>query len=130
MASQVDRLRRVALLAVLLGSLGSVGLMIAVGVRPPLLVLLLMTGWVLGPFLVLGVAIGVATRWSAATRTTLYWMTLGITLVSLAVYASVVLRPPTSKPAFCFVLTPPLTLLFAALVVALAAARARRSAGP
>ena len=116
------RLRAAALIAVLVGAGGSVGLMLRVGYHnPSRILLLLMATWVLSPFLALVLADVVSKRWSVFTRTTLYSMMLIVTLVSLVIYVYDALSPPKAQAAFVFVAVPPASWLLIALVVPLAA---------
>src|SRR5713226_10313812 len=93
-------LRAVALIAVVAGALGSVGLMLWVGHRNPSRVLLVLFAiWDLSPFIALVLADVVSKRWSVITRATLYGVMLILTLGSLAIYGDVVWRP-RPQPAF------------------------------
>ena len=112
-----------ALIAVLAGAVGSVGLMLHAGHRnPSRLLLVLFALWVLSPFIALVLANMVSKRWSVPTRATLYCVTLVVTLGSLAIYGElVVLRPPASPNAFLFVVVPPASSVFMAIAVPMAA---------
>ena len=115
-------LRAVALIAGVAGATGSLGFMLRAGQRTPRLLLLLFTIWVLSPFVALVWANMVSKRWSVVTRATLYCVTLVVTLGSLAIYGElVVLRPPGSANAFLFVVVPPASWVFMAIVVPMAA---------
>jgi hypothetical protein len=113
-------LRVAALIAVLAGALGSVGLMLRAG-HPPLFLRVLFAIWVLSPFAVLVFAHSVSKRWSVFTRAALYGVMLAVTLGSLAIYGVVALGPPRPKPAFVFVLVPPASWLLAAIIIPIAA---------
>jgi hypothetical protein len=126
-------LRAVALIAVVAGAGGSVGLMLWVGHRNPSRVLLILfTIWVLSPFVALILAQMVSKRWSVLTRATLYSVMLVVTLGSLAIYGDVLLRPP-KKAAFPFLVVPFASWLLMTIVVPIAALisrrRSRRGAG-
>ncbi len=115
-------LRAVALIAVVAGAGGSVGLMLRAGQRTPRFLLVLFTIWVLSPFVALLWANMVSKRWSVVTRATLYGVTLVVTLGSLAIYSElVVVRPPGSANAFLFVAVPPASWVFITIVVSMAA---------
>jgi len=122
-------LRATALIAVLGGAVGSVGLTLYAGRHNHSRILpALFTLWVLSPFMVLLVASVVSKRWSFPTRAALYIVMLVLTLGSLALYADVALGPPRSKPAFVFVVVAPASWLLIAIVVPIAARiSARRS---
>ena len=112
-------LRAVALSAVVVGSGGSVGLMLRGG-HPPLFLRVLFTIWVLSPFMALLLANRVSKRWSARTRASLYGVMLAVTLGSLAIYGHAVLSSPRSRPTPVFVVVPPVSWLLIAIVVPLA----------
>ena len=76
----LDRLRAVALFVVFAGAASSLGSMLRAGRRTPRFLLVLFVIWVLAPFAALAWANMVSTRWSAITRTTLYWATLVVTV--------------------------------------------------
>jgi hypothetical protein len=114
-------LRAMALIAVVAGALGSVGLMLWVGHRNPSRVLLLLfVIWDLSPFIALILADIVSKRWSVLTRATLYGVMLILTLGSLALYADVVWRP-RPQPAFMFLVVPLVSWLLMTIVVPIAA---------
>jgi len=95
-----------------------------------ILVTVLFVFWVLAPFVTLAWADRMSVRWSVVTRTTLHWMTLVITVGSLAIYVHRVLRPPRTTGAFVFVAVPVASCLVAAIAVAVAALLSRRSLPP
>jgi hypothetical protein len=114
-------LRAVALIALVAGALGSVGLMFWVGHRNPSRVLLgLFAIWDLSPFVALVLADIVSKRWSVVTRATLYGVMLILSLGSLALYGNVILRP-RPQPAFMFLVVPLGSWLLMTLVVPIAA---------
>ncbi|SRR5881396_1809438 len=112
-------LRTVALIAALVGAVGSVGLLLQVGRRkhsPPLL-LALFAIWVLSPFVALVVTNVASTSWSVSTRATLYSAMLVVALGSLAIYGDIGLGPLGAKTVPVFVIVPPASLLLIAIVV-------------
>jgi biotin transporter BioY len=114
-------LHAVALTAVVIGAMGSTGLMIWVGHRnPSRLLLALFVIWDLSPFIGLVLADMFSRRWSVITRATLYGVMLILTLGSLALYADVVLRP-RPQPAFRFLVVPLGSWLLMTIVVPIAA---------
>jgi hypothetical protein len=120
-------LRRAALIAVLAGSVGSVGFMLHAGRRNHSRILLVLFAlWVLSPFMGLLLASVVSKRWSVLTRATLHVVMLVLTLGSLAIYGDVALGPPRAKTATVFVVVPPASWLLIASVVPLAALIAGR----
>ena len=120
-------LRRAAVIAVLAGAAGSLGLMFRAGRRQNSRILLVLFAiWVLSPFIALVRANVVSKRWSNLTRATLYSVMLVLTLGSLAIYGDVALGPPRAKTAFVFVVVPPVSWLLIAIVVPTAALISRR----
>jgi hypothetical protein len=127
-------LRAAALIAVLAGAVGSVGLTLHAGRRNDSRILMVLFAlWVLSPFMALILANAVSKRWSVHTRATLYSVMLVLTLGSLAIYGVVALGPPRAKTAFVFVVVPPASWLLIAIVVPMAAlisrTRSRRGDG-
>lgn len=134
-APNVDHspLRRVALVVNLAGAVGSTALMMRAGERTPRLLLVGFIFWVLGPFAVLLWANATSDRWSGAARAALFWLTLVVTLASLAIYGELVdIRPAGAAYAFPWVIVPPVTVVIIAItmVVATRASRRRTVAGP
>jgi len=128
----LDLLRAAALVVVLIGAVGSVGLMIWVGHRnPSRLLLALFLIWDVSPFVGLVLAVMVSKRWSVITRATLYGVMLIVAIGSLALYGDVVLRP-RPQPAARFLVVPLGSWLLMTIVVAIAAlisGRSRRDTG-
>ena len=119
-------LRAMALLAVVAGATGSVGLTLRAGRSTPRFLLVLFVIWVLSPFVALAWANMLSKRWSVLTRATLYCVSLVITLGSLIIYGNVVLPPAGSPRAFVFVVVPPGSWLLMAIVVPIAAFISRK----
>jgi len=127
----MTRLHRTAVVATVFGAVGSVALMLYAGrANQHILVTVLFVFWVLAPFVALAWADRMSVRWSVVTRTALHWMTLVITVGSLAIYVYRVLRPPRTTGAFVFVAVPVASCLLAAIAVAVAALLSRRSLPP
>jgi hypothetical protein len=112
----------VAAIVTFVAALGSVALQLYAGrPSPQILVLILIAGWVLSPFAVLGFLHLRANRWPTVPRTTLYCVMLLVAFSSLAVYGLAVVRPLVAKPpAFLFVALPPVSLLLVAVGLAAA----------
>lgn len=120
-SGSVGLLRRAALIAVLVGAVGSLGLMLRAGRHTPRFLLVLFVFWVLGPFVALVWADVVSKRWSMPTRKTLYRVMLVVTLGSLAVYGNDAVNPPKAKAAFVYVAVPLASWLLIAIAVPMAA---------
>jgi hypothetical protein len=122
----VGLLRSAAHVAALLGAVGSVGLVLRAGRTTPRLLLVLMVIWVLAPFAVLAWANIVAKQWSVLTQTTLYGVTLVLTVGALASYGSVIVPPVGSPRGFMFVIVPGLSWLLIVSAPSIAAFISRR----
>ena len=137
MASQEPRdgrvlrlLRGLGLTVAIGGAAGSVALMIRAGERTPLFLLVLFIFWVLAPFGALLWANATSTHWSAATRATLFGVTLVVALGSLAIYGDLIdIRPSGAANAFPFVIVPPAAILLMAIVLPTVAVAARPRSG-
>jgi len=110
-------LRLTALVALVLGAAGSLGLWIRAAQHPPPLIIVLFVVWVLSPFVVLGIGHVVAKRWAPSTQTALYWVTLLVTVASIAIYADDAVAHRTTHPAFVYVAVPPASWLASAVAL-------------
>ena len=120
--------RAVGLTAVLAGAVGSIGFLLHAARSPSLLLVVVMSAWVLSPFVALAGAGVVSKRWLPLTRATLSWLMLVLPLGSLAVYGADALDPPKAQRAFAFVMVPPVSwLLMAVAVTAAARVSSKRS---
>ena len=125
--SPIDTSRIAAMIAAVIGGVGSVALTLRAGHNTPRFLLVLMCTWVAGPFLILLSANAISERWSTATRITLYGATLIVTVICLIIYyLTDQLRPATAPPGFFFVLLPPVSMLLTAVAVAISGATRRR----
>ena len=117
----LGRLRAAAMIAVVVGAAGSVGLLLRAGQRTPRFLLVLMAIWVLSPFIALVLANVVSKRWSSLTRATLYGVMFAVALGSLAIYGDDAMGHRRPQAAFVFVLVPPASCLLIAIAVPIAA---------
>jgi hypothetical protein len=127
----LSSLRAAALIALLVGAGGSIGLMLHAGQRKhsPRLLLALFAIWVLSPFVALVFANIASKDWSVITRATLYSVMLVLALGSLAVYGYVALGPLGAKTVPVFVIVPPASWLLITIVVPIAALISGRLSG-
>lgn len=115
-------LRGVARFALAAGAAGSVLLMTRAAARQrSLLLILLFTGWVLSPFLALALANLRSAAWQPTARTTLYGAMLGVTFISLSVYAMQALLPGM-KAGFIYLVVPGACWILIAMAFVTAAA--------
>src|SRR5436190_1476113 len=122
------RLRSTALVAVLVGSAGSLGLLLYAGRNSPQrLLMVAIAAWVLAPFIGLLLADVISKRWSAMTRQALYAVMLAVPLCSLAVYWNDLVHPRKAQAAFVFVLVPVVSGIVIGVVLTIAASVSRRN---
>lgn len=119
-------LRIVALFALIVGAIGSLGFMFSVGRHQKSVILIgLFTGWVLAPFVLLAIANRRSARWTVRTQTMLHGSMLHgsmliLTLSSLAIYGRVALGPPRPQPSFAFLMVPAVSLVMMTIVAVVA----------
>jgi uncharacterized membrane protein YsdA (DUF1294 family) len=114
-------LRSSALIALVTGAIGAIGLWIHAAQHPPPLIITLFVVWVLSPFVFLGIGHVVAKRWAPRTQAALYWVTLLVTLASIAIYADDAVAHRTAHPAFVYVAVPPASWVISVIALAFAA---------
>ena len=114
-------LRTAALIALMAGAVGSMGLLLRAGQSSPRLVLALIAAWVLSPFALLAWATVLSKRWSAPTQAALYGVMLVVTLGSLATYADDARGHRRPQAAFVYVAVPPVSWALMAVVIPIAA---------
>lgn len=124
---QMVLLRAAARIATVVGAAGSIALSLYVGRNNSSGVLLLLfAGWVSFPFLAVARAEAAASRWPAMARAVLHWVTLLLTLCSLAIYARVAFGPRMPQPAAAFLLVPAAAWVVIAIFFVAAEWSARR----
>jgi hypothetical protein len=124
-------LRTAALVAALIGAAGSVAFTLVAGHRnPSRFLIFLFVFWVLFPFVALLFATFISKSWSVPARGALYSVMLFLALASLAIYGRVASGPPRAKPAFVFLVVPPLSFLLTIVAVSTAALISRRWSRP
>jgi|ERR1022692_88712 hypothetical protein len=114
-------LRGTAMIAVVAGAAGSLGVMFRAGRhQKSLILILLFTVWVLSPFVGFVLANVVSKRWSTPARATLSVVMLVVTVASLAIYGAVAFGYTTLKVGFVFLVVPLASLVIIAIVVTVA----------
>lgn len=121
-------LRTTALVALLAGAVGSVGLTLRAGRHSPRVLLVLFTTWVLIPFVALLWTSVVSRGWSILTQTSLSIVTLAVTVGSFTIYGLVVARAARKNPTPTFVVVPLASCLLIGVVISVAALVSRRLA--
>ena len=119
-------MRSMALIAVVLGILGSEILVVRAGGGSQWLLTVLFVVWILLPFVALAWANFISTRWPAVPRRALYATTLVVVLGSLAFYGGVILPRAGSPRAFVFVMGPLASWALMLIVVPISAAISRK----
>ena len=119
-------LRVAAQIALLVGAVGSFALMLRTSPNMPTLNIVLIGLWVISPFVLLALCDRLAKRWPQLSRATIHVLALVLAVVSLSVYQSVAFGPPRPKPAFLFVLIPPISWLVIATGLGAAALVSRK----
>ena len=96
------------------------------GRNRPLVLVPLFAAWDISPFVLLWIADRMSSRWPVAVRVALYWTMVLVTVGSLAYYLADVFWPRTAQAAFPYVIAPPVSWLFIAVVLGSAALVSRR----
>jgi hypothetical protein len=105
-AISYNLLHKIAVIATIIGAIGSLGFMIYTGRKNPSIVLILMfLIWVLSPFIGLFIANIISKTWSLYNRSILYWLMLVLSITSLVGYSGILI-PLGTKPAFIFLVIP------------------------
>ena len=119
-------LRSSALIAAVIGAIGSIGLWRRAPQHPPPLLVVLFVIWIFAPFGLLGVANILSKRWPSNVRVTLHVMTLIVTAASLAIYLDDNISHRTTHPAEVWVAVPPTAVIVSAVAVAIALWQTRK----
>lgn len=119
-------LRTIALVMILIGSMGSIGFTLRGGAnnRSILLVALFLI-WVFSPFIALLVANIASKRWTDSARVVFFVLVIILTFGALASYSGILALPGT-KPAFKFLVTPLISWLLIIIVIFLSRRLSRR----
>lgn len=114
----MTRLRKAAMTALIVGAVSSLALMARMGQRQAsILVIVLFVLWDAAPFVLLGVAEALATRWPPRLQTTLHWVAIVVAAGSVAAYLADTLGPPHPQAAFIYVIVPPVAVVAAAAML-------------
>ncbi len=124
--SKSTPLRMLGLIVLIIGAIGSFYLTLEKGQhnRSAFLDILFLI-WVLSPFAALYIASILSERWGRLTRKSLYLLMLVVTPFSLVCYGGNFHLHGT-KPAFIFLVTPPILWLLIAIVIPIAELVVRR----
>ena len=124
-AGYLGALSGAAVVSLVVGAAGSVGLMLRAG-HPPLFLRALFFGWVLSPFAALAWAFVVSKRRPLFAPVTLHGVTLAVALGSLACYGGMIPMTAGTRPAAIFLVVPLASWLLLAIVALISALAARR----
>src|SRR4051812_3592057 len=123
------RMTQTAALLVILGGACALGLLLFSAQHTqhtPLVLTVIMAGWVLAPFVALAVANALSANWPSTTQRTLHRVMVVIALGSLAVYVDDAVTHRAAKPAFVYVVVPLASYLLAAIALTIAALSGKR----
>ena len=126
-------MHRTAEVAAIVGAVGSVALTLYAGRNNNLpFLMILISGWVLAPFMGFALASRYSASWAASTRAVLDGIVLLVALASLVIYARAAVSPPASKPGVAFVGVPIVAwlLIFVSVPLTELFARRRRRSVP
>jgi|ERR1041385_5691834 hypothetical protein len=124
--NSVSGLRSAALVAVVFGAIGSVGLLRHAQQHPPPFLAVLFVIWVVAPFAILGITNLFSQGWPLGARKTLYLVTLLVTITSLAVYVDDKFAHRTAHPAGVWVAVPPVSVILSGIAIAIALWQTRK----
>lgn len=118
--------RTIALLMILIGSVGSIGFTLrAGGNNRSILLVALFVIWVFSPFIALLVANIASKRWADSARVLFLVLVIILTFGALTIYSGILALPGT-KPAFRFLITPLISWLLIIIVIFLSRRLSRR----
>src|SRR3954469_5073118 len=121
-------LRSAALVATVLGAVGSIGLLRHAQEHPPPMLVVLFVVWVSAPFAALAGANLLSPRWPVSLRKTLYIVTIFVAVASLGIYFDDNVAHRTAKAAFVYVATPPASVFLSAVILGVALLAQKRKA--
>lgn len=129
MKRNLTLLRTVSLVVVLVGSIGSFGLVLYNGHNNKSIFLItLFVAWVLSPFITMLLADRFSERWTDFTRKTLYVIMIALTIVSLLSYSGVI-SPAGTKAAFVFLVVPLISWVLIIIFILIARWQSKQSGG-
>ena len=121
-------LRTTALTILLVGAIGSLYFMFKAGSNQiSIILLILLSGWVLSPFVGLTIADRFSKRFTDKIYSRVYWTMIALAVASLIAYSGALI-PPGTKPAFIFLVVPFVSWLFI-LIIFLITKRHSRKGG-
>ncbi len=124
----INLLRIMALIAMLVGAIGSLFYMFNAGHKQnSVILIMLFTIWVLSPFVGLLITDKISKRWKVLSRVTLYWLILVITVGSLICY-SCAFGQLGAKPAFKFLVVPLISWLLLVTVILIVGRKSTKKA--
>lgn len=104
--SDINFLQTLAMTVAIIGAAGSLYFMFsASGNQKSVLLIVLFTGWILSPFAGLFLAAKIYMRWTAPSRSLLYWLMIILTIGSLVAYSGA-FNTQKTKNAFRFLIVP------------------------
>lgn len=113
-----SKTRRAAIVALILGAIGSLVLMARMGrAQRSILVIALFVVWDAGPFALLGFAVWASRGWDVRARMAVYAVSFAVSIGSVGAYLVDTLGPPHPQPAFMYVIVPPIAVVAAGIAL-------------
>jgi hypothetical protein len=109
--------RIIALVMILIGSVGSIGFTLRAGANNrSILLVALFVIWVFSPFIALLIANIASKRWTDSARVVFFVLVIILTFGALGSYSGILALPGT-KPAFRFLATPLISWLLIIIII-------------
>jgi hypothetical protein len=122
------RMRRASAVTLAVAAATCLGLMVVAGRESPVLLAVLFCGWVLLPFLGLALCFGAAKRLVRTTGVDAAIM--GLSIVSVAFYALIAVKPLPAPRAAPYLLAPAVSWLFIGVITARIWSKGRATKAP
>ena len=119
-------MRKIAFVILLIGAVGSFGLVLNAGRHSPVLLLVLFVGWVLSPFIALFLVHGVSKLRLVIAPKLLYCLMLFVSLGSLASYGITLIQHRTKPPTGVYLSVPFISWFLIVIASAITAYRKRK----
>jgi hypothetical protein len=120
-------LRPIALVIGVVGAVGSLYFMFSASRHQNSTILIaLLTAWILSPFVGFFIAYKFSNHWTGTARSSLYWLMIILTFVSLVVYSGA-FNSPGTKNAFVFLVVPLISWLLMAIVIGIVRRLSRKN---
>jgi len=119
-------MRKIAFVILLIGAVGSFGLVLNAGRHSPVLLLVLFIGWVLSPYIALFLVHVVSKLQLIIAPKLLYCLMLFVSLGSLASYGITLIQHRTKSPTGVYLSVPFISWFLIVIAIAITAYRKRK----